>query len=144
MILLPPSSTRTDTLFPYTALCRSPRFAACAMARRRKIWLFNCRSSNKRGGAGVGLGAGKKESMTYCVGMRLNKGLVFMSDTRTNAGDDNISHVSKMQYWHTPGEHVLTLMLSGNHAKPPAAVGLLDTRHTAPHTRAPPCIEHGK
>ena len=29
--------------------------------------------------------------MTYCVGLRLNSGLVFMSDTRTNAGVDNVS-----------------------------------------------------
>src|SRR3546814_20946152 len=101
MIGRPPRSTHTDTLFPYTTLFRS--FAACAMARRRKIWLFNCRSSNKRGGAGIGLGPGKKESMTYCVGMRLNKGLVFMSDTRTNAGVDDISQVRKMRSWHVPG-----------------------------------------
>lgn len=35
--------------------------------------------------------------MTYCVGMRLNRGLVFMSDTRTNAGLDNIATAKKMQ-----------------------------------------------
>ena len=34
--------------------------------------------------------------MTYCVGMRLNGGLVFMSDTRTNAGFDNFSSARKM------------------------------------------------
>src|SRR3546814_10675016 len=135
MILLPPSSTRTDTLFPYTALCRSPRFAACAMARRRKIWLFNCRSSNKRGGAGIGLGPGKKESMTYCVGMRLNKGLVFMSDTRTNAGVDDISQVRKMRSWHVPGERVITLMSAGNLATTQAVVSLLDERTKAPQDR---------
>ena len=28
--------------------------------------------------------------MTYCVGMMLDRGLVFMSDTRTNAGGDDI------------------------------------------------------
>ncbi|MDP1293968.1 peptidase, partial [Klebsiella variicola] len=33
--------------------------------------------------------------MTYCVGMRLDKGLVFMSDTRTNSGVDNISTFKK-------------------------------------------------
>ncbi len=34
--------------------------------------------------------------MTYCVGIRLNKGIAFMSDTRTNAGVDNISTFKKM------------------------------------------------
>ena len=34
--------------------------------------------------------------MTYCIGLRLDKGLVFMSDTRTNAGVDNFSITRKM------------------------------------------------
>ena len=34
--------------------------------------------------------------MTYCVGLKLDRGLVFMSDTRTNAGVDNISVFQKM------------------------------------------------
>jgi putative proteasome-type protease len=40
--------------------------------------------------------------MTYCVGLRLNRGLVFMSDTRTNAGVDNISVFRKMFTWTIP------------------------------------------
>jgi putative proteasome-type protease len=34
--------------------------------------------------------------MTYCVGLKIDRGLVFMSDTRTNAGVDNISTFRKM------------------------------------------------
>ena len=34
--------------------------------------------------------------MTYCVALRMKKGLVFLSDTRTNAGVDNISTFRKM------------------------------------------------
>ena len=34
--------------------------------------------------------------MTYCLGIKINKGLLFMSDTRTNAGDDNISTFKKI------------------------------------------------
>ena len=64
--------------------------------------------------------------MTYCVGMRLNKGLVFMSDTRTNAGVDDISQVRKMRSWHVPGERVITLMSAGNLATTQAVVSLLD------------------
>ena len=37
--------------------------------------------------------------MTYCVGLKLNRGLVFMSDTRTNSGVDNISVFRKMFTW---------------------------------------------
>jgi len=48
--------------------------------------------------------------VTYCVGLRLNRGLVFMSDTRTNAGVDNISVFRKMFTWTVPGERVITLM----------------------------------
>src|SRR3546814_3585075 len=69
--------------------------------------------------------------MTYCVGMRLNKGLVFMSDTRTNAGVDDISQVRKMRSWHVPGERVITLMSAGNLATTQAVVSLLDERTKA-------------
>lgn len=41
--------------------------------------------------------------MTYCVGLMLNEGLVFLSDTRTNAGLDNISRYRKMFTWEVPG-----------------------------------------
>ena len=37
--------------------------------------------------------------MTYCVGLRLDRGLVFMSDTRTNSGVDNVSQYRKMFTW---------------------------------------------
>ena len=37
--------------------------------------------------------------MTYCVGLKIDRGLVFMSDTRTNAGIDNISTFRKMHVW---------------------------------------------
>ena len=52
--------------------------------------------------------------MTYCVGMRLDAGLVFLSDSRTNAGVDQVSTVRKMSVFENPGERVLVLMTSGN------------------------------
>ena len=52
--------------------------------------------------------------MTYCVGMRLNQGLVFMSDTRTNAGVDNVSVNQKLFRWEVPQERVVTVMTAGN------------------------------
>ena len=47
--------------------------------------------------------------MTYCVGMVLDKGLVLMSDTRTNSGVDNISVFRKMFHWSVPGERQITV-----------------------------------
>ncbi len=52
--------------------------------------------------------------MTYCVGLHLREGLVLLSDTRTNAGVDNISTFGKMQVEEVPGERVLTMLSAGN------------------------------
>ena len=59
-------------------------------------------------------GAASEEPMTYCVGLYLRDGLVLLSDTRTNAGVDNISIFSKMQVEEVPGERVLVLLSAGN------------------------------
>ncbi|MEE2691679.1 MAG: proteasome-type protease [Pseudomonadota bacterium] len=52
--------------------------------------------------------------MTYCVGLKLNEGIVLLSDTRTNAGIDNVSRYRKMFTWSVPGERAIALMTSGN------------------------------
>ncbi|MEM6589442.1 MAG: peptidase [Pseudomonadota bacterium] len=75
--------------------------------------------------------------MTYCVGVRLDRGLVFMSDTRTNAGLDNVSVFRKMHSWEIPGERVITLMTAGNLATTQAVVSLLEERTKAPEDRKP-------
>lgn len=67
----------------------------------------------------------------------LDRGLVFMSDTRTNAGIDNISTFGKMTLWETPGERSITLMSSGNLATTQAVVSLLDERTKATDDRDP-------
>ncbi|MHA6685571.1 peptidase [Mesorhizobium sp. A556] len=69
--------------------------------------------------------------MTYCVGLKLDRGLVFMSDTRTNAGMDSISTFRKMHVWEEPGERVIVLMSAGNLASTQAVVSLLDERSKA-------------
>jgi putative proteasome-type protease len=79
--------------------------------------------------------------MTYCVGMRLNKGLVFMSDTRTNAGVDDIATFRKMFTWSVPGERVITLLAAGNLATTQAVVSLLDERSKAPADRTPSILK---
>lgn len=75
--------------------------------------------------------------MTYCAALKLNDGLLFMSDTRTNAGVDNISKFKKMFSWSEPGERVITLMTAGNLATTQAVVSLLDERSVAPEDRNP-------
>ena len=52
--------------------------------------------------------------MTYCVGLKLNEGLVLLSDTRTNAGLDNISTYRKMFFFEQPGERVIAVMTAGS------------------------------
>jgi len=52
--------------------------------------------------------------MTYCVAMRLDAGLVFLSDSRTNAGVDQVSTARKMQVYEHPGERMMVLMTAGN------------------------------
>ncbi|MBK4214455.1 peptidase [Paracoccus caeni] len=52
--------------------------------------------------------------MTYCVGLKLNAGLVLLSDTRTNAGLDNIACYRKMYTFEEPGERVVVVMTAGS------------------------------
>lgn len=79
--------------------------------------------------------------MTYCVGLKLETGLVFMSDTRTNAGVDNISKFRKMFTWCVPGERALTLMTAGNLATTQSVVSMLEERTKAPADRRPSILE---
>ncbi len=79
--------------------------------------------------------------MTYCVALRMNKGLVFLSDTRTNAGVDNISTFRKMFSWDDPGERVITMITAGNLATTQAVVSILDERTKAPADRAPSILQ---
>jgi len=73
--------------------------------------------------------------MTYCVGMVLDKGLVLMSDTRTNSGVDNISVFRKMQCWEVPGDRVISVMTAGNLATTQAVISQLEERTKAPGER---------
>ncbi len=63
--------------------------------------------------------------MTYCVGMLLDSGLVFLADSRTNAGVDQISTFRKVTIFERPGDRVLVLMSSGNLAISQALVTVL-------------------
>ena len=52
--------------------------------------------------------------MTYCVGIRLDAGLVFLSDSRTNAGLDQISTYRKMIVYEKPGDRFMVMLSAGN------------------------------
>ena len=52
--------------------------------------------------------------MTYCVGLLLNDGMVLLSDTRTNAGLDNIATYRKMFFFEEPGERVICILTAGS------------------------------
>ena len=64
--------------------------------------------------------------MTYCVGLKLNRGLVFISDTLTNAGIDNINTNKKMFNWHKKNEKCIVLLTSGNLATSQATINLIN------------------
>ncbi|MGZ3240350.1 MAG: peptidase [Burkholderiaceae bacterium] len=52
--------------------------------------------------------------MTYCVAMRLDAGLVFLSDSRTNAGVDQVGTFRKLNVFENPGDRMMVLMTAGN------------------------------
>ncbi len=64
--------------------------------------------------------------MTYCVALTLNAGMVFASDTRTNAGVDHISRFRKMRVFSRDGDRVIVILSSGNLSVTQSAINLLD------------------
>ena len=85
--------------------------------------------------------------MTYCVAMNLADGLVFVSDSRTNAGVDHIATFRKLHLFGVPGERLIVLQSAGNLATSQSVVSLLRQRwgseqanlHNAAHY-----VEHGR
>jgi putative proteasome-type protease len=70
--------------------------------------------------------------VTYCVGALLDEGLVFLSDSRTNAGVDNVSTFRKMSVFERPGERALVLMTAGNLAISQSVVSFLSEQLHVP------------
>jgi putative proteasome-type protease len=69
--------------------------------------------------------------MTYCIGILVDSGLAFLSDSRTNAGVDQISTYRKITLFERPGERVMVAMCAGNLALSQAVIGLLREQETA-------------
>src|SRR4249920_564346 len=66
--------------------------------------------------------------MTYCVGVILDSGLVLASDSRTNAGVDQVGNFRKMTVFERPGDRVIVMLSSGNLAVTQGVVALLEQR----------------
>ena len=66
--------------------------------------------------------------MTYCVAMSLDAGMIFASDSRTNAGVDQIARFSKMKVFAKDGDRVIVTLSSGNLAVTQSALNNLDHR----------------
>ena len=64
--------------------------------------------------------------MTYCVGVLLDAGMVFASDSRTNAGVDHVSSFRKMTVYDRPGDRVVVILTSGNLSVTQNAINLLE------------------
>ncbi|WP_342078289.1 peptidase [Yoonia sp. SS1-5] len=79
--------------------------------------------------------------MTYGVGMRINRGLVFMSDTRTSAGVDNFATTRKMFTWTIPGERKITILTAGNLATTQSLISLLEERSHVVEDRDPSILK---
>ena len=66
--------------------------------------------------------------MTYCVAMSLDAGMIFASDSRTNAGVDQIARFSKMRIFARDGHRVIVTLSSGNLSITQNALNTLDQR----------------
>lgn len=68
--------------------------------------------------------------MTYCCALRLKDGLVFISDTRTNAGVDQISVFRKLYTFGKEGDRIIAIQTAGNLATTQAVIGHLRNQLT--------------
>lgn len=67
--------------------------------------------------------------MTYCIGIMLDTGLIFASDSRTHAGVDNFARFCKMTVFERAGDRVIVLLSSGNLAGTQAVISVLKQRN---------------
>ena len=70
--------------------------------------------------------------MTYCVALRLDAGMIFASDSRTNAGVDHVSTFAKMRVFEKPDDRVIVVLSSGNLAMTQGVTNILERHKHAP------------
>ncbi|MEM9428326.1 MAG: peptidase [Pseudomonadota bacterium] len=75
--------------------------------------------------------------MTYCVGLLLEEGIVLLSDTRTNAGIDNISTYRKTFTFEDPGERVISILTAGSLSVTQTTIARLEAAIEAPEEDTP-------
>lgn len=78
--------------------------------------------------------------MTYAVAIRLDRGIVFAADTRTNAGVDNISQFRKLHFWQRSGDRVIVALTAGNLAITQSVISILNERLNEPETADRPTL----
>lgn len=72
--------------------------------------------------------------MTYCVALRLDSGMIFASDSRTNAGVDHIATFCKTKVYEKPDDRVIVILSSGNLAMTQGVTNILDRHiHSMPN-----------
>ncbi len=76
--------------------------------------------------------------MTYCVAIKLDAGLVFLSDSRTNAGLDHISTFRKMIVYERPGDRFMVLLSAGNLSISQSIREILQTEQIKDHDTGEP------
>ena len=69
--------------------------------------------------------------MTYCVAVRLDSGMLFASDSRTNAGVDHIATFTKMRVYEKKDDRVIVVLSSGNLAMTQGVINILDRHQKA-------------
>jgi len=74
----------------------------------------------------------KPDPVTYCLAMRLDEGLIFLSDTRTNAGVDNVGSYRKLHLLHAGADRVFVLQSAGNLATTHEVLDLIDRDLSTP------------
>src|ERR1700690_1289279 len=96
--------------------------AACATGAGARKWRLTCWLRSRRNSSSSEVDCG---AMTYCVGLLVDTGLVLLSDSRTNAGVDQINTFRKMATFQKADDRVLVLMSAGNLGITQAVVNLL-------------------
>ena len=76
----------------------------------------------------TGIDCPEAHRVTYCVGVMLDKGMIFASDSRTHAGVDNFAKFCKMTVFERPGDRVIVLLSSGNLAGTQAVISVFKQR----------------
>ncbi len=73
--------------------------------------------------------------MTYCVALTLDSGVLFASDSRTNAGVDHIATFCKMKIFEQPNERVIVVLTAGNLSVTQSVINILEQHRHADQTR---------